>query len=209
MLRQFQQFNNQIKIKIKINSLLVLSSSSSSTCHSQPRPGPSFGRVSFLMTSSGTIYDVTTSANLLGTFTKACDCALHTNRSKQQAVALKYWLELITKLSYHTDGQEQILAIKDILDYLCDLYQHSDGKFSLKSLQNQGVFVNCLLSKIISPKMRLKSPELYFPVLAQTVPQQKRTRLRLENRGRVIVELQTLLEQITDLTFIQPLSCTS
>ena len=77
-------------------------------------------------------------------FTKACDCALHTNRSRQQALALKFWLQLVLAVSYHRDGQEQILAIDDILDYLCDLYEHSEGIWSIinKILSN-----NILLTK--------------------------------------------------------------
>ena len=60
-------------------------------------------------------------------FTKACDCALHSNRSRQQALALKFWLQLLLAVSYHRDGQEQILAIEDILEYLSDIYHHSQA----------------------------------------------------------------------------------
>ena len=61
-------------------------------------------------------------ANLFGTFLEACDSGLHSNRSRQQAVSLKFWLKLILALSYHTDGQENILRIRDVLDYLCDIF---------------------------------------------------------------------------------------
>ena len=72
------------------------------------------------------------SANLLGGFTKAADCGVHSNRSRQQLVALKLWLKLLVGISYHKDGQDQILTLKDILDYLCDLYEHLEGMYYKK-----------------------------------------------------------------------------
>ena len=64
---------------------------------------------------------------MLGGFTKAADCGVHSNRSRQQLMALKLWLKLLIGISYHKDGQDQILCLKDILDYLCDLYEHLEG----------------------------------------------------------------------------------
>ena len=64
---------------------------------------------------------------MLGGFTKAADCGVHSNRSRQQLMALKLWLKLLIGISYHKDGQDQILGLKDILDYLCDLYEHLEG----------------------------------------------------------------------------------
>ena len=125
IIKQFHQFNSQIKIKIKINSLFSLvfrllenlSISAEARVIFWKGKLPTTTKVDQIL------------ANLLGGFTKACDCGLHTNRSKQQGLALQFWLDLVKMISYHKDGQDQILAVKDILDYLCDLFQHSTGEY--------------------------------------------------------------------------------
>ena len=77
-------------------------------------------------------------ANLLGNFSESADSALHSNRSRQQALSLKYWLKFLLSLSYYSDGQENILRIKNILDYFCDIFEFNleEQKMVLHILHN-------------------------------------------------------------------------
>jgi len=75
-------------------------------------------------------------ANLFGSFLEACDSALHSKRSRQQVISLKFWLKLILALSYHADGQDNILRIRDVLDYFCDIFSsyHEDEQARVLNL---------------------------------------------------------------------------
>jgi hypothetical protein len=120
MIKQFHSYNSQIKVKIKINSIFGLIFKALNNLSVSPEARA-----------------VLWKGNVLGVFTKACDCALHSNRSRQQALALKFWLQLLLAVSYHRDGQEQILAIEDILEYLSDIYHHSqDDKMAVLLIQH-------------------------------------------------------------------------
>jgi len=180
--KQFNQFNNQIKIKIKINSLFSL-----------------VFRLLDNLSVSSEARVIFWKANLLGGFTKACDCGLHTNRSKQQALALRFWLHLVEMVSYHRDGQEQILAIKDILDYLCDLFQHSnDDVLTVLTIQHNLCFhaptrirlsqhnrtLECL-SSALTPDEPIKHQQLAASACWALMSSSAKARGRIKARGFV------------------------
>ena len=78
---------------------------------------------------------------------EACDVGLHSTRSRQQSVQLRFWLKFLVALSYHTDGQENILRLKDVLDYFCDIFSSypEDEQEGWKKIQVNYLSENMLI----------------------------------------------------------------
>jgi len=105
IIKQFNHFRGQIKVKIKTSSIFALNFNLLSNMAISSECRAHYWKV-----------------NLLGSFMESCDSGLHSNRSRQQSVSLKFWLKFILALSYYPDGQENILRIRDVLDYFCDVF---------------------------------------------------------------------------------------